>query len=290
MIWIELFKPQKYLSLVTFISIILLSIFSGIFLYYDSFLYYDIDYTGARLSFFEIMPILFAIVFVFLFLVLYLPVCFIASKFRKESLIRVILSDFSLIINRLKQFSFLTKTDSSKPFNFLNKLRYLFFAPHLFFEKVKLEVGIKSALLMYIAASTVFYFYYTTHFVSTYYGFGFDNLIALMVLGILITITFTSLVHVVAIIFKGKGTYADTFKVYSYSMVPLLLLTSLPIVGYLSIIYSCLLIIIGIYKLHNISKVKSALVFLLSIIGAVIIAIIIPIFRVLWYFGSGGYT
>lgn len=201
-------------------------------------------------------------------------------------------------------------------FNFWSKLKCLFSSPNLFFEKVKSEEGIENSLIMYTTVgvfvavlSLIFFFKMVSrepmgrdsefYFIVPLYGLG------RVTIGIIMTFLYSGLVHMIVLIFKGRGGYSDTYKAYTYSMVPFLLISSIlaigylsllyaltsfnpskstfllisaiPATGYLSIIYSFILMIFGISKLHNISKKKSALVCLLPaflIIGILIFFII----------------
>ncbi|MAE13665.1 hypothetical protein CMO92_03795 [Candidatus Woesearchaeota archaeon] len=72
-----------------------------------------------------------------------------------------------------------------------------------------------------------------------------------------------SISHALIIAFKGEGKYSSSYNVYTYSMIPYLIISVVPIVGFLAIIYSIILMIIGLSKVHNISKGKAALACLL---------------------------
>lgn len=192
----------------------------------------------------------------------------------------------------------MAKLSGDDEFGFWDKLKYLFSNPNFFFEKVKSEDGIKNALLMYsivgafmASINFIFSFMYLGYMGRMIGGYGEEIYSFLMPLyafggvavGIIITFLYSGLIHAIIIAFKGEGSYSDTYKVYTYSMIPFLILTAVPIVGYLSIIYSFTLMIIGISKLHNISKGKSALACLLPaifILGILIFLVIMLLMNI----------
>lgn len=148
------------------------------------------------------------------------------------------------------------------------------------------EKGIKNALLTFTIvgffADIISYgMSYGMRFITPYrglfgfpfeyfslFGLGFFGIFPLMgfLISLLISFIYSGLVHAIIVAFKGEGTYLGTYRVYAYSMVPFLLLNLIPFIGFLSIIYSFILMIIGVSKLHNISKGKSALACLLPLI------------------------
>lgn len=195
------------------------------------------------------------------------------------------------------------KPISSENFGFWDKLNYLFSNPNLFFEKIKPEKGIKNALLTFVIvgffASIVSYgISYGMRFMMPhgigYFGFpmylglgyGFFGIFPLVgfLSSLLISFIYAGIIHAIVTAFKGEGTYAETYKAYFYSMVPFLILKLIPIVGYLSIIYSFILMIIGVSKLQNISRGKAALACLLPVIfviGSLVLLVIIYL-KIFW--------
>jgi len=176
-------------------------------------------------------------------------------------------------------------------FGFWDKIKYLLSDPNDFFEKIKSD-SIKNALLMYAivgvfmtAVSFIGFLIMTTQ-MSRFEG-GFGSLmiiitIASYIIGIIVTFLYSLLIHAIVIAFKGAGKYSDSYNVFTYSMIPFMLLVMVPMVGFLSIIYSYVLMIIGISKIHMISKMKAALACLLPgivIIGLFIIISDMPIYN-----------
>lgn len=167
-------------------------------------------------------------------------------------------------------------------FGFWDRLKYIFSDPDLFFEMIKKEKGIKDSLIMYAIVSlfmTVVGLLFSFGLMGMMSGglmfggyFGFSGFfmsafgVAGFITGIIMTFLYSALVHVIVISLKGKAGYSATYNAYTYSMIPYLILSAVPLVGSLAIIYSFILMIIGVSKVQNISKGKSALACLLPLI------------------------
>jgi len=194
------------------------------------------------------------------------------------------------------------QTSSSETMDFWDKLKYLLSSPNIFFDKIKSEKGIKNAFLtlaiVLLSVSVVSYGISFTIFHALSYGslfayglvgfFSTTFIVISFVLSLLMSFVYSGIVHLLVIGFKGEGNYAETYKAYVYSFIPFQILILIPLVGFLSIIYSFILMIIGVAKLHNISKGKAALACLLPvvfIIGTIIIFAIL----FLRYFLRGGF-
>ena len=189
----------------------------------------------------------------------------------------------------------MAKIDSSVSFGFWDKIKYIFSDPNLFFQKVKSEDGIKNSLLMYAIVGAFFsvisyaFSFGMMSMMSRGYGdlggFGFLYSALPFVMfgvGIIMTFAYSGLIHVIMIAFKSEGSYKDSYNAYTYSMIPYLILSVVPMVGFLSIIYSFILMIIGMSNVHNVSKGKAALACLLPVvlvIGLVIGFVIIMLSR-----------
>jgi hypothetical protein len=187
----------------------------------------------------------------------------------------------------------------NKDFEFWDKIQYLFSDSNLFFENLRYENGIKNAVIMYcivglFVSAASFLFSFTlgrmaggmSGIFKLSYGFMFFPIFG-FVFGLIMTFVYSGLVHMLVIAFKGQGTFADTYKAYAYSMIPSSILSIIPFIGFFSIIYSYFLMIIGVSKLHNISKGYSALACLLPVIlvfGLLIYLVIVIIFRFSHYF------
>ena len=178
------------------------------------------------------------------------------------------------------------KNRTMQSFGFWDKLKYLFSNPNLFFEKIKGEKGITNALLAFLiivlSADVVgygmaysiglmmpygnFFYGFPSSYLFGFYGLSYFLAIFGFLLSLLISIIYSGIIHAIVIAFKGEGTFSDTYKVYAYSVIPFQILSLIPIIGLFSIIYSFILMVIGVSKLHNISKGKSALACLMPLI------------------------
>lgn len=157
-------------------------------------------------------------------------------------------------------------------FKFLDKIKYLFSKPNLFFEKIKSEKGIKNSLLMFIVVGLfgvgvgLVFSFGVEIFSPSIYGGGFYSFfgplfsMGLLLVEILITFLYAGLIYGGVKIFKGEGSYSDSYNVFTYSMVSFLILSLIPLIGLLAVFYFPVLMVIGVSKVHNISKMKSALI------------------------------
>lgn len=201
-------------------------------------------------------------------------------------------------------FSIINKESPSNPardvgdkFDFWDKLKYLFSNPKVFFESVKAEKGIKNALLTFVilsfSVSVINYgmSFFSRFFLPQRYGYmGYFGLLGpafifgTFLFSLALSFAYSGIIHLIVMAFKGQGTYAETYKAYAYSMIPFMILVLIPFIGFLSIIYSFVLMIIGIAKLHNISKGKSALACLMPAIFIIGTLILLAIIFLSYYF------
>lgn len=188
---------------------------------------------------------------------------------------------------------------------FLDRFKYLFSSPSKFFEKIQGE-GIQNSLLTYVITlvfaqvtgvlQSLFFFGYYSSFSFNplnLYGNMFDmfgysgnaSIYSLITVPVGITITlvalfaYTGVTLILVKVFKGKGGYAESFKVVAYSLTPYNIISIVPFVGGLSLFYSFFLMVLGVRKLHNLSTGKAVAVVLLPIFAllALFVAFIILI-------------
>ncbi len=180
--------------------------------------------------------------------------------------------------------------DTMSALGLWDKIGRLFTSPRVFFLLVSKEKGIWSALLLYAVVRT---FTFTVGvFPLLFYpmslsGAGDDSITVFVTLGIFallflfgiaMTFAYSGLMHLLILAFRGKGTFADTYNVYTYSMVPFGILALIPLVGFLSIFYSLVLMVIGVATLHKVSKMKAviacatpAILLLVSMVGLILL-------------------
>ena len=174
------------------------------------------------------------------------------------------------------------KAISSQGFTFWDKMQYLISNPKLFFDKAKSEKGIKEALLTFVivAFGVSILQYGMTFFMrfllpQSYGYFGYLGLfgpffiIGGFLISIAMSLLYAGIVHSLVMVFKGQGSYAETYKAYAYGMIPAMILLLIPFIGFFGGIYSLALIVIGLSRLHNLT------------IGKAVIAVLAPILLLL---------
>lgn len=174
----------------------------------------------------------------------------------------------------------------------LDKAKYLISNPNYFFDRIKDEKGILNSLIFYLICST-FYLASVSIFFLALFGIGGMSLgglgsygflawlpivllFAFFVLGIGFTFLYSLLVYAAVKIFGGEGTYAESYKAYTYSVAPAMLLAIIPYVGILGIIYAYFLMVIGVSRMHKLPILQSiiaclwpALLFLIFIFSLI---------------------
>jgi hypothetical protein len=101
-------------------------------------------------------------------------------------------------------------------------------------------------------------------------GFGWAASMALIgyVFGLAFVFVIMAVLFVWIYIFGGRAGYEKTFQLGVYAYTPSFLLGWIPFVGFLGGIWSLILLIIGTQEVHDLSRVKSILMY---VIPAVII-------------------
>jgi len=153
--------------------------------------------------------------------------------------------------------------------NHMQKLGLLFSNPTEFFDKVK-ENSIKNSFLLYLltllvvmAISAIFAFFLgriiggaSIFSVSSFIGLIFYPI--MFGIGIVATFVYAGIVHLIIKMFHGKGNFVDTYNACAYSSIPASIISIVPFIGFLGIIYSIVLMSLGLSKYHEISKGKAA--------------------------------
>jgi len=171
----------------------------------------------------------------------------------------------------------------------INKIKLLFSKPVSFFEQVKdVSIG-KSIILFLITFAFASLLGLAIGFLLSLvlmrgYGsilsFGISSIFSIVIYVFIFAFTFiyAGISHLVIKLCKGAGTYSDTYNAITYSFVPFLLLTAIPILGYLSFIYSLVLMSFGLYRYHNISKGKAVFAALAPVLILVVLVVLLFIF------------
>jgi hypothetical protein len=176
--------------------------------------------------------------------------------------------------------------NQEKEKTFFEKIGMIFAHPKKFFEYIKDEKGIGKSITLYL--STLL-FLIAARFTmalgmrmdySFYSLYSFGPTIIFPIIGLFIAAT---IIHIFLLLLGVGKSYADTCRVITYSLVPALIISAIPMVGFLSIFFSIWLSIIGLSIVHETSKGKIAL------------AVLLPIFiffGIIFYFlfGALGFT
>lgn len=175
-----------------------------------------------------------------------------------------------------------------KTIGYPEKLKLLFSKPIEFFNVVREPKITKSMVSFLIVSASVLLISFAISFITMIISYGAVGnlgfmlsssfLIILLILIFASTFIFSGIYYLVVKLFKGTGTYTDTYNAYTYSLIPGIILSVIPIVGYLFFIYSIVLMVFGFSRYHNISKGKAVLVVLIPIIPVIILIVVFVLF------------
>jgi hypothetical protein len=173
----------------------------------------------------------------------------------------------------------------------VEKIKYLIVNPTKFFEIVKNEpmwISFVSLLVVSIGTSliTVLFFFALSRVSLAFMSFSFMGIIssAIVLIGSFI---YAGVSQLIIMMFKGEKGYAETYKVIAYSSIPAILLGIIPFFGFISWIYSIVLMVFGFSNNHNISKGKSVVAAIVPIF--VMILFIIGLIILIYFSLSGFY-
>ncbi|MDP3990006.1 MAG: YIP1 family protein [archaeon] len=162
------------------------------------------------------------------------------------------------------------------------------FDPMEFLEKLPKKVGYREpaifalktygfglAVLLVIGLffSVIFSTMFASLGLSKLAGIGFGGIFLMIILGIPLMLAFafiglfigSGLIHLFVTLLGGKGSYKETFRLYSYSIAPSLI-WFIPMINAIVGIYSLILVIMGVYVRHKLSVGRSVLAVLLPTI------------------------
>src|SRR3989344_1634183 len=108
----------------------------------------------------------------------------------------------------------------------------------------------------------------------------FYTTIGAFLIGIIGLGIYSGITHLVIILTKHEGNFKDTHNVVAYSLVPAIIISIIPYVGWISIIYSIILMTYGLSYYHNISKGKA----LLAVLSPLILLVVLLGFLVIFFF------
>ncbi len=160
----------------------------------------------------------------------------------------------------------------------VQKTKLVVTKPRIFFEGIKKEEGIKTALLYYIALSFLSLVLEALSIVLLQ-GVKSLNIVSLIVGYVVIILgsfIIIAIIHVWAKIFGGAGNFGKTYQLYVYSNTPKALLSFVPVIGPLvGSIYAFVIFVIGGAILHKFSMKKSILVFGVPAIVVVVLTTVL---------------
>ena len=179
---------------------------------------------------------------------------------------------------------------------FMQKLKLLFSSPKEFFEKIH-EKGIGKAVGAYFMVagimSLIFIGIYSIFLLgfNNFGSFSFYNLISIIYVLFIYLFLFgamflvAGIVHLTAKLFKGTGSYSDSFNLSIYSFIPAMILILIPIVGFLSLIYTLILTTFGVMKYHGLTGGKAFTAAFAPII-LIVVFVFLFILYLLYAFGA----
>ena len=116
-----------------------------------------------------------------------------------------------------------------------------------------------------------------------YSFFGFNFILIVILSGISIggTFVYAGISHLVAKGVGGNGSFVDSYNVCTYSLIPCSIISFMvPYIGWLSIIYSIILMSFGLSEYHNISKGRAVIAALLPVIIVFVLFVLLFLYVV----------
>ena len=147
---------------------------------------------------------------------------------------------------------------------YIAKVKEIVTKPEDFFNKMPVSGGFNEPLMFILPAAVVY------GIGGMLFSFSLKSLIWGVIgvyLGVLIA---SAIIHIVAILFKGTGSFEATFRVGAYSSV-VYLVSWIPVLGGILALYGIVLWFFGVRKVHSLSTEKTIIVLIIPI--AVIIVI-----------------
>jgi hypothetical protein len=178
----------------------------------------------------------------------------------------------------------------------IEKAKAVLLRPSYFFRAVKNEVGIIEAfkynlilsifymVMSFISSFLLSYLFYSIFSGMGYYPsqsimpmYGIYSIFTLLIYGFLFfgliigPFIVAAIMHVLTIIFGGRGNFSSTYKVTIYSDTAVLVFGWFPYIGPLSYLYSLYLYIKGLSILHNISMGRAFLITMIPLVAIIVL-------------------
>lgn len=180
------------------------------------------------------------------------------------------------------------------------KIGYLFSRPldvfSCFYEKTIFRALSLYAIIEGILFLLLFAF---SFFLGRFFGpgefvFSFASVVSFIFIVILFgisiggTFVYAGICHLVAKGMGGGGNYTDSYNVCTYSLIPSLMIgLIIPFVGWLSIVYSVVLMTFGLAEYHGISKGKAVVAALTPILIGILLFVLF-VFYIIFVLFRGG--
>lgn len=158
---------------------------------------------------------------------------------------------------------------------FIERLRKLFLTPKVFFANETKYKKLKPVVILYfllLLISTLFdliSFFVITFYVNKVQLSSGD--LSQVIIGSLINflIAFLTsfiwafLLHSYLKLFKARGDFPVTYRIFVYSSAPSLLFDWVPVIGIIAALYGLYLLFVGTQLMHNLSKRTTVIAYLL---------------------------
>ena len=174
----------------------------------------------------------------------------------------------------------ISTTQENVSLTFWRKFFLIYRHPALFFKNVKTE-KFDRALIMLLVSQVIslslsnFMYVYNLGYVKTNVLFLDYLLLSLLesISFILLIVLFSAVLWIVSILFKGKHSLAENYKIAGYSLVPASTFSFalgsewlIFLYVFFSLIYSFIIMINGIKEYHGFSLRKSVMIYLVTVI------------------------
>ncbi len=176
----------------------------------------------------------------------------------------------------------------SKELTMLDKFGMIFSDPKNFFNKTKTEKNIGGSLLMYVVVSIVAglasFFSYSMIMYKSNMLFGILSgfTFSFFIFGIIFTFIYSGIMHILLSFTKKDVHYVDTYNIFTYSLIPAIVFSVIPL-GFITIIYSLVLMVIGMSEVHGISNGRASFIVLMPVVIFVTFIILIVLSLIMMF-------
>lgn len=206
--------------------------------------------------------------------------------------------EINAVLSPLQASKVKTTAVSTSSANYIDKVGWLISSPNRFFTTIR-EPTIKDSLLLFLTVSVLAttlgmgLMYVLSAAIGGYSGFlslfGVYELGGNIVLGTFgiafllgMTFAYAGIVHLTLRMMGGTGNFTDTYNACTYGTIPFIIFSLvIPFVGWLSFIYSVIVVSAGLTQYHGVSRGRSVLATLAPVILAAAAFILLLFYVVL---------